>query len=450
MTLVLPLVLRRLSPEEVAVWYLLSSIIALQSVADLGFAPSFARAIAYAMGGATQLDDLRRVPNQVSEPQPNWDLLRRIWGTAITVYRRIALIGIILFAGLGSLGLTRPISQLPNPGSGWFAWSLVCAASGIVLLGGKYAAFLQGTNEIALLRRWEALTTLAGACSSIAVLLLGGKLVALIAATQSWAVINVLRDRALASHSSRGHLDGVDTSHADKEVMTPLWSAAWRSGLGVAMSRGVTYSTGLIYAQFASGAAVASYMLAHRLLQTINELSGAPFYSKIPLLARLRSSGNVSEQVRVAARAMRISYWTYVTGTVALGLLATRVLQMWGSHTAFVPQSLWVIMVFAYLLERFGAMHLQLYSTTNHIVWHIANGVSGVITIAAMILLFPVVGVYAFPTGVALGYLGFYCWYSARYSYRAFQLRFWSFERDALLAPALVFIAYATFALTRH
>ena len=55
--LVLPLLLRQLTPAEIAVWYLLSTIIGLQTLADLGFAPTFTRLIAYAMGGVERIDD---------------------------------------------------------------------------------------------------------------------------------------------------------------------------------------------------------------------------------------------------------------------------------------------------------------------------------------------------------------------------------------------------------
>ena len=42
------------------------------------------------------------------------------------------------------------------------------------------------------------------------------------------------------------------------------------------------------------------------------------------------------------------------------------------------------------IAERVGALHIQLYSMTNHIVWHIANGVTGIllIVLAALIIRF--------------------------------------------------------------
>ena len=85
-------------------------------------------------------------------------------------------------------------------------------------------------------------------------------------------------------------------------------------------------------------------------------------------------------------------------------------------------------------------MHIQLYSTTNHIIWHIANGVSGIIYIIVAFVLYPYIGVFAFPVGMIAGYIGFYAWYSAGYSYRAVKMSFFSFEKDVFIPPAVLFI----------
>jgi hypothetical protein len=56
---------------------------------------------------------------------------------------------------------------------------------------------LQGLNEIALVRRWEAITSIAAVLTSFAVLLLGGRLLVLVAATQVWSALGALRNRFL-------------------------------------------------------------------------------------------------------------------------------------------------------------------------------------------------------------------------------------------------------------
>jgi hypothetical protein len=43
------------------------------------------------------------------------------------------------------------------------------------------------------------------------------------------------------------------------------------------------------------------------------------------------------------------------------------------------------------------------------------------------------------------GYLGFYCWYCTRYSYKSLNdVQFWSFEKDVSIASILVLILFST------
>jgi hypothetical protein len=86
---VLPLLLRRLTAPEVAVWYVLTSIQAIQAVADLGFGPTFSRAFAYALGGATGLGIKPVFAKPTRSAAPNWPLLARIRSTARAVYARL-------------------------------------------------------------------------------------------------------------------------------------------------------------------------------------------------------------------------------------------------------------------------------------------------------------------------------------------------------------------------
>lgn len=441
--LVLPLLLTRLSTGEIALWYLFSSIITLQTLVDLGFSPTFTRVIAYAMGGAENLKDLRGVRESASSGKPNWSVMERIWSTIRSVYLRLTSITITLLAVIGTVALLRPISQMEHQSDAWISWFLIVVISGITSWGTMYSSFLQGINQIAVFRRWEALTSLGATATSIFVLYAGGKILELVVANQAWAVIAVIRNRWLCRSAEHGKLKAFRGLEIDDNVLSAVWPSAWRSGLGITMSFGLVQATGLIYAQFGSAAGVASYLIALKLIQTISLFSQAPFYSKLPLLARLRSEGKLADQIAVAQRGMVVAYWTFVLCFLLAGFCAHPLLSLIKSQVQFVDPLMWSLMGIAFFVERYGAMHIQLYSTTNHIIWHIATGFSGIINILVNVLLFRYVGVYSFPIGILSGYLGFYCWYSAMYSYRAFKLDFWSFERRTVLVPLAVVLAYS-------
>jgi hypothetical protein len=441
--IVLPLLLTRLTTAEIALWYLFSSVISLQALADLGFSPTFTRVIAYAMGGAEDLKDFREVRESTNSGRPNWATMEKIWSTIRSIYLRSTIVSMVFLAIVGTIALVRPIAAIENQSEGWLSWIVIAVTSGVAFWGTMYSASLQGMNHIALFRRWEMLTSFAAILTSFVVLYAGGKLFELVLANQSWLVVAVFRNRWLARNVEDSRLKGFKGFKIHHDILQAVWPSAWRSGLGITMSYGVVQASGIVYAQFGSAAGIASYLLALRIMQTINLFSQAPFYSKIPVLARLRSEGRLHDQVAVAQRGMAYAYWTFVVGFVCAGLFLDPLLELIKSHARFADPVLWSLMGIAFFVERFGAMHIQLYSTTNHIIWHTANGITGIINIVVVVLTFKYIGVYSFPIGMAVGTLGFYCWYAAKHSYRAFKLSFWSFERKTFLVPLGVVLTYS-------
>jgi O-antigen/teichoic acid export membrane protein len=448
--LVLPLLLTRFSTEEIALWYLFSTIIGLQLLADVGFSSTFIRVIAYAMGGASihNLKDYSVNRTVKNTGQPNWETMEQVVATMKPIYLRLSIISFGLLAIFGTWSLLRPISVCGNTTMAWVAWGIVLITTTIAVGGNLYSSYLQGVNQIALLRRWEIFTSSGATIVNLSVLILDGNLAALIIANQSWVIINILINRRLCYKVERGQFTKFTVNKADKIVFDSVWPSAWRTGLGAIMSYGLVQISGVIYAQFGSIPQVASYLLALRLIQVVSQLSQAPFYTRLPLLAQLRSQGDLSEQVRVAKNGMILAYWTFVAGFLLLAVFATPLLDFIHSNADFVNPSLWAILGLAVFIERYGAMHIQLYSTTNKIINHIANGISGIIFLVFSWILFEKIGVYAFPVSMLVSYLGFYSWYSAKHSYNEFDLHFWSFEKTTMFAPGLLLVLYTIIAVS--
>ena len=438
---VLPLVLKNFSTGEVSLWYLFATIIGLQGLADMGFKTTFIRFISYAMGGATDIGK-----NQVAasgEHQANWPLVARIFSMMRTIYKRLTLVFFILLLTAGSWAMMRPVSMVEHQQEAWIAWAVIIVISSVKFYGTIYANYLEGLNKIALVRRWEALTSIGSIVSSILALLFFKSLITLVIANQFWILINFYRDYRLSLSVEDGSFKKLDlTTPFNREFFQSVWHPAWRSGLSGLMSNGLASITSLIYAQMGSAASLASYLLALRLLAQIREISMAPFYSKIPLFSRLRAVGDLKTLIDKAQRGMMLSNMVFVVGAIVTGLLGSTLLHFIGSAVPFVRIDLWILLTIAYFIHRYGAMHIQLYSTTNHIISHIADGVSGLIFIIVTLSLFGTYELYAIPIGMLCGYLGFYSWYAAYYSLKSLGVSFFNFEHKTILVPLLLLIAF--------
>ncbi|MEH6592729.1 MAG: hypothetical protein V7746_20850 [Halioglobus sp.] len=440
MVVLLPLILTRLDTDEIYLWFLFSAVTGFQLVFDLGFSPTFSRIIAFAMGGATvsSIGD----PEGGDSDEPNWDYLQRLCSSMGYVYFRLSALWLIALLTVGTLVIVGPIAVVENSNSGWLAWIIVVVSSTITMGGIVYSAFLQGVNEIALLRRWEIFFSIGSTATSVLVLLLTGDLLFVVISQQGWLVAGIVRNAWLTRTVFVKPIAIYSKRIRDTEILHVIWPSTWRTGIGAITGYGVVQTSGIVYAQLASPQESAAYFLALRLIQLVSQFSQAPFYSKLPSLARLYAQGYVSEVVELAKKGMRLSYLSFLAGFLGLAVIGTPALDFIDSNAKFPDSTMWLLLGIAYFIERYGAMHINLYSTTNHIVNHIANGVSGIIYLAIGIVGYRYLGLYAFPFALIAGNIGFYAWYAAMHSYRSFELQFFTFESTVMLPFAGVIATY--------
>jgi len=440
--LLLPFALSRLSTSEIALWYFFRIITDLRPIIDMGFSPTFIRQIAYAYGGSSEFGN----PNQESTPAStsgaNWNLLEKTYSTMEYIYVRLAAILFVLLAIFGTLTAIKPISMIENPVQGWIAWGMVIITTSFYLRGNSYTSFLQGSNNIPVYRRWEALFAFAAIPSGVGVLLLGGDLLGLVAIEQFWLVVSVMRNRFITQRICQFDIARQENRQFSKDIFKEIWPRSWRSGLGIIMGYGVMQFSGLIVAQIGNSPDVAAYLLSLRFAQNISTFSRVPFYSRLPQMATLYASNGQEELLAIAKRGMRFSHWLYSIGFIAFGIVAPWALTLIKSNTGFVPQSLWAILGLGLFAERYGAMHLQLYTLTNKVVWHIVNGITGGITLLIAFFTLNPLGIYAFPVGYTFANIGFYAWYSAKLSYQTFKMSFRNLEFVTFVIPLCIYIAY--------
>ena len=346
---------------------------------------------------------------------------------------------------VATLALRRPIAALSDPETGWLAWGAVLVGLAARVRDNQYASFLTGTNRIALLARWQIVVEAGSFLTCVAVLLAGKGFLELVLAEQLWAVLGMLRNRQLCRSAADGLFTRSVTGPFDRQIFASLWQRVWRSGLGVVFAFGLPQASGMIYAQVATSGETAMFLLSWRLIQMIGTFSLPPFYTQLPRLASLRAQGRVAEQVRLARRGMSWSAATFVTGFALVGLLGAELLRLADSKAAFDGGWLWWLIGLAFLVERFGSMHLQLYSTTNHIIWHKVSFGYGVGYLAVSLALLPAVGAFAFPAGMLAGLLAWYVPMTLRRSYATFGLSFRRFDAAVLAGPLAVMLLYAAY-----
>lgn len=437
---VLPMVLNRFSPPDIALYYLFVSVISLQVMFGSGFAPTIARFVSFVLAGA-KADDLLalRLGGKASlkgNGAVDRATLASLIATAHRVFVLLSVFSIPAAAIFGTWALWAPVEATSDPAQSWIAWLVVLAATPFVMLGTRYSAFLQGANQIALDQRWGALFGIFSALSGLAAMGMGGGLLALVCVNQAWQIVAYFRLRHLSARVLSALVPALPAVGPSRDLFRAIWPASWRSLLGVASSNGLTALMGLIFAQFLVSEELARLLFGIRIMVLVAEVSRAPFYSRLPVLNGFRATGETHQLRAESRRGMQRAYVVFVGLVLAAPVAAQYLLPLIGSQISFPESSFWLLLGFATLVERMGAMHIQVYSTTNHIVWHRLNGGTGVLWVLLLLTTFPFLGLLAYPLSMLLAYTAYYSSRAAVLSIRSMGSGYWGFERGVFWPAA--------------
>ncbi|MEO0487293.1 MAG: hypothetical protein AAF092_15415 [Pseudomonadota bacterium] len=434
-----PLMLAAFPEEEAAIWFALITLQGMQLLFGSSLETSFVRALSFARGGATQV---RNQTNSDGTGEPNMRLYAQVWTAMGWTHVLLAVLTATFIAGLGLWSIPHLLRQSDMPQwEGYAALGLFVFGAMLRAYIGRHISFLFASGRIPLLRWTEAAYWGAAFTLTVATLALGGSLLQIAFVYQVSIALGLLVTAWLTRRDQKRQAGFDRATKFDFDILRQLWPAVWRSSLGMALFILATQGAGLYYARIGEPADVAAYLFAMSLMRPMIQFGQVPFITKLPMLAQLQASGDRATQLSIAARAMMLS--NAVVCIMALGIAAAlEVFVAIGIFDTPVPPVLWAAISVTAIVERVGAMHLQLYSTTNHILWHWANGITAVLFVIFAALLLDNYGALAFPLAQLFATALFYTPFSMYWSYRAFSLPWPKFEARASALPMAMIVIY--------
>lgn len=425
-----------LTVQELSLWLLLYSFASVGLLIDFGFTPTFVRFVAYARGEHKE--------NHAGEQQSPSKWLRDFGIDEIVcamkfIYLRLCIGCMLVLGVLGTPAISAPVAQVAGSTDAWLAWAVTIVGVAVTLYNSMYNAYLQGVNQIALYRRWEAASGLISVIAALVCLSLSSSLLFLVIALQVAPIVNIVVNRRLVrrfgffEHAQRqGDID------LKSPVVLYAWEAAWRSGVGVAATIGAVNMGNILLAQIATATVLAPYLLAQRLVAASVAFAGPIFNTGIPTMVARYKKRLLDLLVRDAGKRLVLTNWAIALCLILIGECASPVLLFLGSETEFVSANVWYVLAIAAVFERTGAMHIQLYSLTNHIVWHVANGITGLVFAVSIYPTFDLFGLVGVACALAVAYGGFYMPYCMWHSYSEYHLKVKQFDLVGSLAPLLL------------
>ncbi|MCL0088934.1 hypothetical protein M1O54_00995 [Dehalococcoidia bacterium] len=379
---VLPLILIRFSTEEIAVWFLFNMIIGIAVLAGSGFGATTVRAVSYFFSGADSLPtNIVEFKNQKAKTgKPNYQKLYLLLSTLGRVYVLLSLLAIALLATIGPLIVSNVVALAGNRTDLWVAFGVLILSSAVRMQSVRWSSFIQGIDQVALIRRLESFISVIRICIYFILLTLGYKILALFIADLLLSIITLLYARHFVDSwfAKNAGKSSMRTTRFDKEIFGSMWPATWRFGLIMLGAYLINYAISLLVAQLDDAALIASFLFTVNILFMIRMISQAPLYANLPRLVQMMAKHDFNNLRRYAGTGIFAVMSLLVSSLLVVGLFGNTILEFFNIGTRLVGNEIFVLLSIWIILEVHHAAHAQIYMTSNHIPFLLPAVLSGI------------------------------------------------------------------------
>jgi len=341
--IILPMVLRMLSAEEVGMNYLMLSVGQLVILVDFGFSPQFGRNVTYIHSGAQRLlkNGIEIVDTSVT-PEINYSLLSALIQTARWIYRLMG--GVVLFLMLtaGTVYVYRVTEGFNNISNSLLIWLIYSVSVFFQIYYSYYSALLTGSGKIKESKKAMVYSNLLKIILTYILLYAGYGLLGVVIANFIYPFLTrYLSYRYYFTPGLKQKISSYQVSISEKiDLFKTLWYNSKKLGI-TTLSGYLTYGASTLLAGiYLSLDEVASFGLMTQFVGLVGGISGIMFTIYQPRFASLRISGSKSLFRKEVAYTMAVFYLLYIVGTFLIVSVAPYAIRFIGSNTVLPAASI--------------------------------------------------------------------------------------------------------------
>jgi O-antigen/teichoic acid export membrane protein len=428
--LLLPLVLRKLSTEELGMYYVFLSQVALAPVIDFGFSPTILRFVSYAMGGAETIQ--AHGVNKSTGTSPNLGLLWQLFFTTRALYRVMALVVLVILGVWGTYIVELRIHETPSPSVTRVAWLITLIATVLNVYSSWAPVFLRGMDEVLISVRITVLASVVRFVLAAGLLLAGAGLMSLPLGDLTGSLIQQVIARRTCLRRLRRQ---PPPAKADTwQNLRIMWPNSWRLGL-LSLGGYLTVNANTTICLSVLGlAANARYGLSVQLLGVISGMAAVWTQVKWQVIGQQRARHDYAAIQRTLWPRMWLQYLTFLAMAGGLLLCGQPLLQLLGSGKQMLPLPWLALLALNSFLETQISIWGTLISTENRIPFLWPSVAGSLLSLALSLTLIHTtsLGLGAFVLAPLLAHSLFNYWYWPRYAAHGIQT---SWTRFMLFRP---------------
>jgi len=414
--LLLPLILRKLTPEEVGLWYVFLAMAGMGALLDLGFGNALNRAVGYAWAGADKLlpkglEPVTSDGKELVEAKPNRELLGRLVATMRWFYLGLGLVLLLLLELGGGAWVWHKSAGLEQAEMVRLAWAVFACGCAINTMGSLWPNLLTGINGVREAQKVFLIALVANYVFSIGGLLAGWGLWGPVSGQVVMGLLNRLLGRSVFLR-----LAGAELQYAgrkpDAQLLRTLWPNSWRVG-AVTMGIYLTMlANTLLASAFLSLPETASFGLSLQIGFFLSQISTVWVLVKMPWFNQLRQMGKTQDIQPLFFSRVWLFLLIFISGSVVLCLGGDWILQnVLGARTSLLPVPQRALLLLVVGLEAHHSLYRELVQTTNENPFVRPMLLTAAASLTLVCLLAPLLGAWGLILGPCLAQLLFNNWW---------------------------------------
>lgn len=315
----LPLILNKLSAEEIGLNYLMLTISTMVSLLDFGFSPQFGRNITYVLSGSQEIQKEGVNTSNISN-NINYHLLSSILQAAKYIYQRLSIIAFILIISFGTLYIYHVTDHFSSVEHTLPIWIFYCISVYFNIYYTYYSSLLTGA---ALMKEVQIAKILSRSCYifvAYLLLFLNLGLISIVIANLIAPFISRFYSHIhFYTKELKNELANVVVSKTDiNNVIHNLWYNAKKLGLNFIGSYCLSQGAIFIAGMYLSLPEIASLGLITQLCSILTGVACTLVNTYMPKFSKYRAIGDKDSLIRDFSMSMVVFYIITILGSIVI------------------------------------------------------------------------------------------------------------------------------------
>lgn len=379
--LILPLVLKMLTKEEIGLNYILTSILSVTILFDFGFSVQFSRNFSYILSGAQFLIKDGIDNTMTNTASINYKLLSTLMLTSKYVYFRISIIALFFISTFGSFYIYKITKDHFSLKYVLVIWVIFLFTIFFNLYYSYLQSFLRGAAFIKQLNIINVFSRIFQLVLTILLLKFNLGLLGLIIANLVYPFFSRFLIQKFLSQSIILNKMNFNQIHKIEiiEMTKIVWHNSKKLGLVFLGSFLINKVGFLIAGFFLPLEQLASYGLMEQLFGIVISMSGIYFNTNLPAFSNFVIRNEFDLSLDLFVESLIVFYFLFFAGTISIFLIAPFLLELIGSNVKIPNYFILSLYSFIILLEQNHSLFATFITTKNKVPFLIPSLLSGIL-----------------------------------------------------------------------